>query len=1001
MTTRGGDWNELKLVEDPAIEHLQALGWTYVEPSILDAERPSLKQAILQTRLIRALQKLNPWLSPDNAERATKALTQVEAATLAEANERLYTTLTYGTTVEEDRGSGRQSHTVRFFDFEDVRNNELLVTRQFRVRGAKKEIRPDICLFVNGIPLVVIEAKSPTIGDRWRGEAIEQIRRYQEADDKFRGEGAPKLFEPVQLVVATCGTAACYGTVGTPSRFFFEWKDPWPTSLSSLEEELGRKPSGQDVLISGLLRPQNLLDVVQNFVVFDAENGRSVKKVARYKQFVAVNRALERVQTTTEPDKRGGVVWHTQGSGKSLTMLWLALKLRRHPKLDNPGLVVVTDRTQLDGQISATFRRCGFDVDRADSVKDLRAKLQRLTGRTVTTTIQKFQDATAAESDTEHRVQTEVHPVLNDADNLFVMVDEAHRTQYGGLAANLRRALPNACMFGFTGTPIDKKDRSTLQTFGSYIDKYTIEQAVEDGATVPILYESRLPEVSIVGANLDTLFDRYFADRSDEERAAIKKRYATEEAIATAPRRIETICLDIIEHYRTVVEPNGFKAQIVCTNRDAAVTYKETLDRLHAPDSVLIISVGHNDAERLVRNTPPKDRQQQFIDAFLEKGQPPFFVVVCDMLLTGFDAPVEQVMYLDKALKEHGLLQAIARTNRRADGKSHGLVVDYWGVSQDLQEALSVFSAADVEGAMKPKGSELPRLQSRHAAAMRFFQKVSDKNNLEACVEVLEPEDVREEFNQAFRLFSKSMDLMLPDPKALPYADDLKWLGKIRGRARAKLRDDHLDLSGCGEKVRQLIEGAIHADGIQILVSQVSLFSKEFEERLEKLKSDEAKASEMEHAIKHEIHVHLDENPAFYESLRERLEKILEDRRLERISSAEQLLLFQKLREEAEQPHQAAANLGLDETAFAIYGVLEKSGASLVGEGDVQKGLASVIGEEVQKYTSVVDWQNKEDLKRQMRRDVGRKLRRSGVDTDASVELAEDIVDLARARFGR
>ncbi len=998
MIAHGRDWNELKLVEDPAVEYLQKLGYQYVEPGLLDqpAERATLKQPVLVARLNKALQKLNPWITPDNAERAAKAITHADAATLAEANEDLYTTLTYGTTVEQDRGEGRRSYTVRFFDFENVQNNELIVTRQFRVLGVKKEIRPDIVLFVNGIPLVVIECKSPTLGENWRDEAIVQLRRYQEADDKFRGMGAPQLFETVQLVVGTCAERACYGTIGTPSRYFLEWKDPWPSTLVELERTLGRKPNAQEILIEGMLRPEHLLDIVQNFIVFDSENGRTVKKVCRYRQFGAVNRALDRIHTAKRPEDRGGVVWHTQGSGKSLTMLWLALKLRRDAKLQNPGLVLVTDRTQLDGQITGTFRQCGFDVEQASSVKDLRHLLQNLDGRTVTTTIQKFQDATAASGAGDRRVQKEVHPTLNEARNIFVMVDEAHRTQYAGLAANLRIALPNACFLGFTGTPIDKKDRSTLQTFGPYIDKYTIEQAVEDGATVPIFYESRLPDVTIVGANLDKLFDAYFADRSDEERAAIKKRYATEAAVASAPRRIETICLDLLEHFRTAIAPNGFKAQIVAQDRDTAVTYKETLDRLHGPDSVLIMSIAHNDEERLVRHTPSKDKQRDFIGAFKEKGSGPRILIVCDMLLTGFDAPVEQVMYLDKPLREHALLQAIARTNRTADGKTYGLIVDYWGVSKELQEALAVFTSSDVEGALKPKLAELPLLQTRHAAAMRFFAKVKDKDDLNACVDVLEPEDARDDFNQTFKRFAKSMDMLLPQPEALPFADDLKWLGKIRGAAKARFHDQHLDLSGCGEKVRELIENAVMADGVQILVKEVSLFSKEFEEKLEHLKTDEAKASEMEHAIRHEIHVHLDKNPGFYESLRERLQKILEDRKAERISSAEQLALFQKLRQEAEAPHKAAEKLGLEEGAFAIYGLVKER----IGTEDELSGveLASILHETVAPYTRMVDWQSKDDLQRQMRRDIRRKLRQSGVGPDDAADLAEDIVDLAKAR---
>ena len=603
--------------------------------------------------------------------------------------------------------------------------------------------------------------------------------------------------------------------------------------------------------------------------------------------------------------------------------------------------------------------------------------------------------------------KAETHPTLSDATNIFVMVDEAHRTQYRSLAANMRHALPNACFLGFTGTPIDKKDRSTLQTFGPYIDTYTIEQAVHDGATVPIFYESRMPELHIIGQTIDQVFDHVFADRSEEERAAIKQRFATEQAIAGAPRRIEAICLNLIDHFTQFIAPNGFKAQVVAASRDGAVTYKETLDRLNGPESAIIMSSAHNDEERLARWHLRKEDQDRLIERFKDKGDPLAMLVVCDMLLTGFDAPVEQVMYLDSALKEHTLLQAIARVNRpHGDEKTYGLVVDYWGVSEELQDALAIFSTTDIQGALQPKVDELPRLQTRHAAAMRFFQKVTDKTDLQACVRVLEPEDVRAEFDLAFRRFSQSMDMMLPDTRALAYNTDLRWLGKIRGTARARYHDDRLDLSGCGEKVRQLIAEAVVADGIQILVTEVPLFSKEFEEKVEALKSDDAKASEMEHAIRHEINVRVEENPVFYQSLRKRLEDIIEERRQERISEAEQLGLLKHLRDELQGEQTKAQEMALDVRGFAIYGLLEQHRPVAVKEdaatyNEANRDLASLIDEAVEPFTELVDWWQHDDVQRQMRSKIKRQLRASGIEADQVEVLAADIVDLAKVRLDR
>ena len=994
-------WDEAHLAEDPAVQLLESLGYTYVPPEDLEPERASLKETILAGRLAAAVKRLNPWLSETNVAKALKTVTQVPATSLAEANEKVYTSLTYGIALEQDRGGGRKSHTVRFLDFDRSDRNEWVVTRQYRILGSKKQVIPDVVAFVNGLPLAIIECKSPTIGDTWKAEAVKQLRRYQEADTRWKDQGAPRLFEAAQVLVGTCGERAVYGTVGTPERFFLEWKEPYPLRAEQLGERLGRAPTPQDVLLYGLLEPRSLLDIVRNFVAFEVDGGRTVRKLTRYRQFIAVNEAMRRIRTARTPSARGGIVWHTQGSGKSLTMLWLALKLRRDEAQQQPTVVIVTDRTKLDRQIAGVFQACGFpNPEQADSVRDLRRILEHPTGRTVMTTIQKFQEITGAGG----AQRASVHPTLSDAANIFVMVDEAHRTQYRSLAANMRQALPNACFLGFTGTPIDKKDRSTLQTFGPYIDTYTIEQAVRDKATVPIFYESRLPELQIIGQTIDKVFDHVFADRTADERAAIRQRFATEQAIAGAPRRIEAVCLDLIDHFTRFIAPNRFKAQVVAASRHAAVTFKETLDRLNGPESALIMSAGHNDEARLARWHLRKDEQDQAIERFKDRDDRLSVLVVCDMLLTGFDAPVEQVMYLDAPLKEHTLLQAVARVNRPlGDEKIYGLVVDYWGVSTELHDALAVFSTTDVQGALTPNVDELPRLESRHAAAMKFFQTVADRNDLDACVRVLEPEDVRAAFDLAFRRFSQSMDMLLPDQRALAYNADLRWLGKIRGTARARYRDDRLDLSGCGEKVRKLIADAVAADGIQILVKEVQLFSPEFDERVDALRTDDAKASEMEHAIRHEINVRVEENPVFYQSLRERLEEIIEQRRQERLDAAEQLSLLNSLRDELQGEQAHARDIGLDARGFAIYGLLEQR-RPMAARGDAavynvaNRDLASLIDEDIAPFTELVDWWQKEDVQRQMRSKIKRQLRASGMATDAIESLAADIVDLAKVR---
>ena len=530
--------NEFSQAEEPARVLLERLGWTYAPRETLSAERSGEREVLLKGRLRAALLRLNEWLTGEQAERVIFELEHVNEVGIAR-NQKLHEYLTFGLPLTINTAHGQDPRNVRFFDFErpDGGLNEFVVTTQFRVRRGNEKsededdqrvIKPDLVLFVNGIPLVVMEAKSPSLLDVWKSQAVRQLRRYQEAGPEWHGTGAPELFHYNLLCVAHCGASAAYAATGAPENAYFQWKSVAPYSEDEMRERFGVEPQGQAQLIVGLLAPATLLDVLRDFVVYEPDQGRLVKKLPRYQQYRAVSAAMRRILSESRPEERGGVVWHTQGSGKSLTMLWLATKIRREPVLANADIVVVTDRTQLDRQISDTFRRCGFPApERMDRSRpepeerrarrrrerpgraeplDLQTVLKQGGGRTVMTTIQKFEEALTT---TDGKLD-----VLSDSGNVFIMVDEAHRTQYGVLGSLMSRALPNAVMIGFTGTPIDKGfGRSTMKRFGPLIDSYTIPQSVEDGATVPIWYEARLPELAIEGpTTLDNLFDAMFGN---------------------------------------------------------------------------------------------------------------------------------------------------------------------------------------------------------------------------------------------------------------------------------------------------------------------------------------------------------------------------------------------------------------------------------------------------------------------------------------------------------
>lgn len=975
MTTP--DWNEKSTVENRIIDHLKGFGYTYIHGTYLEGERQTLRDVVLEQRFADAIRRINPWIDDNNLRKVVRDVTHMEAASLMEANEALHEDIVHYISTEQDLGHGKKNQTVRLIDFDNIDNNEFLVTNQFKVSGLTGDIIPDVVIFVNGLPLVVVECKSSFITNPV-SQGIKQLERYQ--------SDAERLFYYNAILISTCGQDAKYATIGARARHYGEWKDPYPLT----PYDLGTEVNPQDILVAGILTKRNLLDLIQNFIVYEPEGGRTIKKLARYQQFRAVNKAIDRIVHADSPMERGGVVWHTQGSGKSLTMLYLAVKLRRVQQLHNPTIVVVTDRKDLDIQITGTFRRCGFpNPAHADGVTNLRNLLRLGSGQTIMTTVQKFQEAEA-----------EGDQVLSKDSNIFVMVDESHRTQYKGLATNMRTALPNACYLGFTGTPIDKKDKSTTRTFGSYIDTYTIQQSVDDEATVPILYEGRMPDLQIEGRSLDAIFDRMFANYNEDDRERIKQRYATTEAITAAPQRVEAICLDIIDHYEQHIVPNGFKAQIVTVTREAAVLYKQTLAKLNAPESVVIVSGDHNDSDELKQYHLSEQQEKHYIERFKNADDKLKFIIVCDKLLTGFDAPIEQVMYLDKPLREHNLLQAIARVNRTYDGKTYGLIVDYFGVSAFLKQALDIFHEEDVRGVMMPVESELPRLQSRHRSAMRFFDHVNT-DSLEACIKVLEPEDARVEFDLAFKRFAESMDLVMPSPLANPYRDDLKFLGKVRLAAKQRFRDDELDISDCGAKVKKLIEEHVRVSAIEVLHAPINILSSKFTQYVNDMTSDEAKASEMEHAIRHEIRVKFDENPVHYKSLREKLEDLIKAWKEHRLETVQLVLQLQELIKQDIHGYNESQNTtsGVVREQRPFYDLLRTELPSGEFDDGQLVDLTQIVVEDVSALQKIRDWTTKDDTQRDMRSRIKRQLRAAKCPSDKLDYMAQQIMNLAKVHF--
>ena len=1013
--------HEYTLAEDPGLDLLVQLGWRYLTAAELAAERSGERDSLLVGRLRSALLRLNEWMDEGQAERVIGRLQRSEGIGVVE-NRRVHEWLIYGMPFDTGGGSGPRTRSVQFFDFENPEGgkNDFVVTNQFPVRGGRDRIVADLVLFVNGVPLVVMEAKSPTIGAGWKTEAVGQLRRYQGLGPQYRDRGAPDLFRTNLLTVAHCGAKAAYGAVGAGEDAYAEWKSVEPLTDDEVRQRYGVEPTGQAQLIVGLLRPAMVLEVLRDFVLYEPQKGRLVKKLPRYQQYRAVRKALARIRSGGRPEERGGVIWHTQGSGKSLTAFWLATKLRRDPAFGNATILVVTDRRQLNRQIRDTFDRCGFPApEMAESGKHLARLLTSGRGRTVMTTIQKFEDAVPEE---ERATAT-----LDPSDEVVVMVDEAHRTQYGTLGAILSQALPRAALIGFTGTPIDKGfRRSTMKRFGSLIDRYSIEQAVEDGATVEIRYEARLPDLAVEGPRtLDQIFAAMFGEESEEVREQARRRYANKETVAEADRRIQMIAFDIADHFKTRIRPNGFKAQVVAPGRRAALRYSGYLNDFGIA-AYPIITVERGDGPEF--DAAREVDEEQTISAFQDPEGEPEMLVVVDRLLTGFDAPVEQVLYLDHALRDHNLLQAIARVNRRfrhlRDGvwteKTYGLVVDYCGVSGNLEQALSSFASSEVEGAMLE--TETDPATVIEAAAVRaesHFKGRDPEDPADAALvfvrdgddESLLREDAFERFETDYRAFARLMDRFLPDPRALRYADRLARLKGIRAFVRAQYlrRDDAVDWADLGAKVHKLIDGSISAE-VRELMAPVSILAGDFEERIAALPHDEARASVMEHAIRAEIRERLRENAAYYEKLSEKLARIIRELREQVIDAAEAVRRLGELRREMRGEADAARARGLSPLAFSIFRLLESQlpaaePAGAVGEiaaeaapdaDEARSRAAGKIAEVVGKYRKFVDWEANEEVRRRMRREIKRQLREDGYAEMHLNRLAVQVVEIAR-----
>lgn len=795
----GVNLNAAGQVQEPAPAYGASLRWQYLPAEKLQRE---ITEVLVEPELKKALARINPEIAaqPERAEevihKLRAVLLTVNQVGLVRANEDFSRWLKGEVTMPFGKDGAHVP--VHLIDFDQPKNNTYHLTNQFKIRARETKI-PDIVMFINGIPVVVGEAKTPVRpAVSWLDGAFEIHDVYENA--------VPALFVPTILNFATEGKEFRYGAVRTSLEFWCPWR------LEDDRSDLALVAGLQDVgkQMSNLLKPQTLLDILQHFTIYATNSKkRKIKVVARYQQYEGANAIVQRVQ---DGQIKKGLIWHFQGSGKSLLMVFAAQKLRKTQALKSPTVIIVVDRIDLDTQISGTFSAADVpNLVNADSISALHDLLERDTRKIIITMVYKFKDA---------------YPDMNLRDNIILMVDEAHRTQEGDLGRKMRAALPNAFLFGLTGTPINRADKNTFWAFGAeqdasgYLSRYTFQDSIRDQQTLPLHFEPRLPNVHIDKDSLDIAFNEMANDLSESDRNLLSQKAAKMSVFLKSPERVRTIVADIVKHFQEHVEPQGFKAMIVTPDREACVQYKRELDQLIAEESsAVVISSSANDTFEFKQEwSIDKDKQEKIVEQFNDAQSPLQFLIVTAKLLTGFDAPILQTLYLDKSLKDHTLLQAICRTNRLFPNKTFGRIVDYFGVFDDTAQALAFDeeSVKSVVTNLQEMRDMLPVLVEK---AQGHFPDV-DRNiegfeGLSLAQDCLHNNEKRDAFALDYVNLSKVWESLSPDAVLNPHQHDYKWLSQVYTSVRPAT-DDHGRLlwHALGAQTTALIHEHIHVDGI-------------------------------------------------------------------------------------------------------------------------------------------------------------------------------------------
>ena len=1058
--------------QTPALQLLVALGFNPLsQDEALRLRCGRLRNVVLDDILAEQLMRINHFTHRGreysfDLEDAHEAMLRLKPTPdrlkgLRGTNQDIYDTLVLGTTITKSIDGDSKSYSFRYIDWDQPENNAFHVTAEFSVErtGSSQTRRCDVVVFVNGIPILVIENKRPTESLK---KADSQLIGYQNEDN------IPQLFHFAQLLISMNRNEARYATVGTPRKFWQTWRDEEDTDetiepfanrvltapekdtifsgdfaearpyFDAMAAEGNRAVTVQDRTVYALCRPERLLDLIRRFTVFDG----GVRKVARHQQFFGIRRAVETVrQHDVSGARKGGVIWHTQGSGKSLTMVMLGRSLALERSIENPRIIIVTDRDDLDRQIKDTFRSCDLEPVRASSGSSLLELVQNK-APLITTIINKFDTALKNSK------------LADDDPNIFVLVDESHRTQtgrYGGhsqFATKMRRLLPKACYLGFTGTPLLKKERSTLSTFGRLIHRYAIDEAVADSAVVPLLYEGRLVEQQVSGEVIDRWFEKISEGLTDSQKTDLKRKFSRMDALAKTDQAIRAKAFDISEHYRQHWQGTGFKAQLVAPSKAAAVRFKEVLDEIDHISSAIIISPpdeneGNEEVDQeskdlvrrfwsqmMTRYKTEEEYNRQIIDAFKGSGDPEILIVV-SKLLTGFDAPRNTVLYICKSLKEHNLLQAIARVNRLfEDGgveKQFGFIVDYEGLLGELDNALTTYGAfngyetSDLAGTVHDVREEIRKLPQLHDQLWDLFKPVRNKKDMEQFEQHLADEALRQEFYSRLKAFSRCLHISLSSDKLLDVFDETKvdtmkrdWKQFSELKRSVQLRyQETVDVHEFEPKIQKLLDAHVVAMPAETIIEVVNINDPDALMAVveETGVSEASKADRIASATRRAITERMDEDPTFYKQFSELLKETIRAYREKRLSERDYLNNVVNLAGKVarkDRGRDIPERIRGDEDAQAFFGILDGQ-LKTKNDEPLERTEAAAIAEQIIdiiKSHMIVDIWTNEVAQNKLHNaiddyffDVLRDERGVDLPMDVLDDLELKIMDLARARF--